>query len=186
MTQNNHPQAPSWEITHWFNTPEPLSLECLHGKIIVIEAFQMLCPGCVSHGLPLATRVSQMFDSSRVAVIGLHTVFEHHQVMTKEALEVFIHEYRIPFPIGIDTPDPENAIPLTMGRYAMQGTPSLILIDHKGRIRQHHYGSVSDLQLGVEIAELLFEANSEKAEVNPQSEQAVDSSDNCSTGKCAI
>ena len=48
--------APSWMITQWFNTPAPLTLEKLRGKAVALYAFQMLCPGCVSHALPQAQR----------------------------------------------------------------------------------------------------------------------------------
>lgn len=155
MTQDTFQQAPQWDVSQWLNTAKPLSLGALRGKVIVLEAFQMLCPGCVAHGLPQAIRVHQTFDSSRVAVIGLHTVFEHHQVMTKDALEVFLHEYRIPFPVGIDTPGEPNGLPLTMAKYAMQGTPTLVLIDSLGRLRLQHLGTITDLQLGAEISRLL-------------------------------
>ena len=89
----------------------------------------MLCPGCVSHGLPQAQRVRATFPQEQVAVIGLHTVFEHHAAMTPVALQAFLHEYRIGFPVGVDRADPESPIPLTMRAYAMQGTPTLVLID---------------------------------------------------------
>ncbi|MEL4014036.1 peroxiredoxin family protein [Dryocola clanedunensis] len=152
----------------------------------MLEAFQMLCPGCVSHGLPQASRVHQTFDRTRVAVIGLHTVFEHHQVMTKDALGVFIHEYRIPFPIGADTPGFGNDIPRTMKSYGMQGTPTLVLIDQLGRIRQQHFGSVPDLQLGAEISALLCESESAKAANNQQVDTASDVAAQCSTQGCPM
>ncbi|WP_296653069.1 hypothetical protein [Thiobacillus sp. 63-78] len=78
MSQIIQQNPPTWEVERWLNTPQPLSLESLRGKVIVLEAFQMLCPGCVLHGLPQATRVHQTFQPSQVAVVGLHTVFEHH------------------------------------------------------------------------------------------------------------
>ena len=53
MTHQPRP-APPLEAARWFNTVEPLTLDLLRGRIVVIEAFQMLCPGCVSHGLPQA------------------------------------------------------------------------------------------------------------------------------------
>ena len=47
--------APPWSIDSWVQgTRTPLSLESLRGKVIVMHAFQMLCPGCVTHGLPQA------------------------------------------------------------------------------------------------------------------------------------
>ncbi|MFC7941670.1 hypothetical protein ACFUPZ_00270 [Microbacterium oxydans] len=79
------------DVSEWVNSA-PVSPESLHGRVVVVEAFQMLCPGCVSHGLPLAQRLHGMFDRSELVVLGLHTVFEHHEVMGREALEVFLSE----------------------------------------------------------------------------------------------
>lgn len=155
-----HPLAPAWQVAHWFNTAAPLTLESLRGRIIVLESFQMLCPGCVSHGLPQAARVHAGFAHDQVAVIGLHTVFEHRDVMTTAALQAFLHEYRIPFPVGVDQPAPHGPIPLTMRAYAMQGTPTLTLIDRQGRVRQQHFGQISDLVLGAQIGALLAEPRS--------------------------
>lgn len=150
--------APEWQVERWFNTEQPLSLASLRGKVVVLEAFQMLCPGCVSEGLPQAQRVHATFSADQVAVIGLHTVFEHHQAMTPVSLEAFLHEYRIHFPVAVDLPDPQGSTPRTMRDYSMRGTPTLILLDAEGCIRQHYFGKVSDLALGAEIALLTAEA----------------------------
>lgn len=152
--------APEWQVERWFNTPSALSVDSLRGKVIVLEAFQMLCPGCVSHGLPQAQRVATAFAREQVVVIGLHTVFEHHAAMTPVSLEAFLHEYRISFPVAVDRAKPGASIPLTMQAYEMRGTPTLILIDGQGAIRHQHFGQVSDLLLGAQIAELISQAKS--------------------------
>lgn len=150
--------APELQTSGWLNTPQPLTLASLRGKVVVLHTFQILCPGCVQVGIPQAQRISQEFDPDRVAVIGLHTVFEHHSVMGRDALEVFVYEYRLRFPIGIDKYDGEpEGVPLTMRAYQMQGTPTLILIDKAGRIRLHKFGHVSDLSVGFSIGALLSE-----------------------------
>ena len=187
-----HPQpAPAWAVQQWFNTDRPLSIEALRGKVIVLEAFQMLCPGCVSHGLPQALRIHQTLSSSEVAVIGLHTVFEHHDAMTPTALRAFLHEYRIPFPVGVDMPDGNGGVPQTMHAYAMRGTPTLILIDARGRLRRQHFGSVSDLTLGAEIAELILEARAmNSGDSTISSQRAPDApsrtGDDCAAGACPV
>jgi thiol-disulfide isomerase/thioredoxin len=150
--------APELQTSGWLNTPQPITLASLRGKVVVLHTFQIFCPGCVQVGIPQAQRISQEFDSSRVAVVGLHTVFEHHEVMGRDALEVFVYEYRLRFPIGIDKYDgPAQGVPLTMRAYQMQGTPSLVLIDKIGRIRLHKFGHVSDLTVGFSIGALLSE-----------------------------
>lgn len=148
--------APPLQVSGWFNVEAPVSLESLRGRVVLLHAFQMLCPGCLSHGLPQARRVHELFPAEQVAVIGLHTVFEHHAVMGPDALEVFIEEYGWPFPIGVDArAEDGGAIPLTMRALNLRGTPSLVLLDRQGRIRFEHFGALDDLALGAVIGQLL-------------------------------
>ena len=175
--------APAWQVERWFNAPRAPSLESLRGKVIVLEAFQMLCPGCVSHGLPQAQRVRATFPHERVAVIGLHSVFEHHAAMTPVALEAFLHEYRIDFPVAVDQPDPQGPLPRTMQAYRMRGTPTLVVIDAQGRLRHQHFGQVPDLVLGAQIAELLVEAEHDIA-MGATGEERGDAG--CADGACAV
>ncbi|WP_194456706.1 TlpA disulfide reductase family protein [Bradyrhizobium sp. CCBAU 53421] len=150
----NQAVAPAPEIaaSRWFNTGEPLSLAALRGRPVLLHAFQMLCPGCVSHGTPQTQRAFELFRHSDLQVIGLHTVFEHHAAMTEVALEAFIHEYRLTFPIGVDEAGDGTPIPVTMQRYGMQGTPTSILIGRDGNIVHHGFGQQSDMALGAIIA----------------------------------
>ena len=148
--------APEMTTGRWFNTLVPLTLAELRGKVVVLHAFQMLCPGCVAHGTPQAEKLHRMFaKSEEVVVIGLHTVFEHHAAMTEVALEAFIHEYRLTLPIAADRPGRDGPIPLTMEQYGMRGTPTTIVIDRDGMIREHAFGQVDDLALGVLIGSVL-------------------------------
>lgn len=151
-------KPPELKTSHWFNSDQALTLDKLQGKVVVIEAFQMLCPGCVSKGLPQAQRVANAFRQPDVVVIGLHTVFEHHAAQgSKEALAAFLHEYRITFPVAIDAPSESGGLPQTMAAYGMQGTPSLLLFDRDGNLRLHKFGVEEDLQLGAQIMSLLGE-----------------------------
>ena len=155
-------QAPDLQISQWFNTEGDLSLDDLKGKVVMIEAFQMLCPGCVSHGIHLAQAVQRTFSEDQVAVIGLHSVFEHHAAMTPVSLAAFLHEYRITFPVGVDAPGTGH-LPKTMEAYQLRGTPSLLLIDKFGKLRAHHFGDVSQLLLGAELAGLLAETHADQS-----------------------
>lgn len=148
--------APEWETDGWLNTDRPLSLSTLRGKVVVLYAFQMLCPGCIHNSLPQAGRVHDIFTGDSLAVIGLHTVFEHHEAMRRPSLEAFAAEFRLGFPIGIDRANGDS-IPATMASYGMQGTPTLVLIDARGRLRKQKFGHEQDLILGAEIQALLME-----------------------------
>ena len=165
-------KAPELQISQWMNSKADITLESCLGKVVLIEAFQMLCPGCVEHGLPQAQKAYQLFSPDDLVVLGLHSVFEHHAAMGPESLKAFLHEYRISFPVGIDQPGENVPVPKTMARYQLQGTPSLILIDRRGYLRRQKFGSISDLQLGAEIMSLVKEeVITEKALVGDTSQQ---------------
>lgn len=152
------PPAPAPEIVaaEWLNADRALSLAALRGRVVAIEAFQMLCPGCVLHALPQAQRLAETFAPESLAVIGLHSVFEHHAAQGLQSLRAFLHEWRIRFPVAVDAPG-EGPLPQTMTAYALQGTPSLLLIDPQGRLRARHFGQISDLALGAEVMALIAE-----------------------------
>jgi AhpC/TSA family len=136
-----------------------MTLARLRGRVVLLHAFQMLCPGCVLHGIPQAQRVAAAFADAPLTVVGLHTVFEHHDVMGPAALDVFLHEYRVTFPVAVDQPNASGTgLPATMQAYAMRGTPTVVLIDAEGLVRRHVFGSYSDLQLGHDLGQLIAEA----------------------------
>lgn len=175
--------APELIASHWLNVDSPLTLRDLRGRVVLIEAFQMLCPGCVSHSLPQAKRVADTFSRDDVVVIGLHSVFEHHAAQgTRDALEAFLHEYRITFPVAIDAPGDEGGLPKSMTAYGMQGTPTLILIDRQGRLRKQKFGMEHDLMLGAEIMTLIKEENASLSELGGGGPSAAV----CDEAGCAI
>lgn len=154
MTQEK-PLAPELAVQRWFNTTSPVTLAGLRGKVVVLHAFQMLCPGCVSDAIPLARRLHALARGSDLVVLGIHTVFEHHAAMTPVALEAFLHEYRVTFPVAVDAPSGSGPIPQTMAAYGMRGTPSTVVIGRDGRIVSHTFGSEDDLALGLQLGALL-------------------------------
>jgi hypothetical protein len=154
-TVNVH--APELLVQTWFNTDRPLLVSGLRGKVVVLTAFQVLCPNSVAAAVPQAARIYETFEPKDVAVIGLHATFEHHDAFNAAVLKAFIHEYRLKFPIALDQPNPASPIPHTMDRYKMRGTPSLVLIDRHGLVRKHAFGPVDDLRIGAEIGALTQE-----------------------------
>jgi len=146
---------------------------------VLLHTFQMLCPGCVLHAIPQAQKVAAMLRETDLAVIGLHTVFEHHEAMTPVSLEAFIHEYRIAFPVGVDKPGESSPVPQTMAAYGFRGTPSTVLIDRRGFIRHHGFGQEDDIALGLRIGMLL--AEDAHSAPSMQDEAAADG---CGDGAC--
>ena len=148
-------EAPEWQVQEWLNVDRSMALADYRGRPIGALAFQMLCPGCVQHALPQLKRIRELFGESQLAVLGLHTVFEHHEAQGRpEVLKAFLHENRIRLPVAIDAPG-EDGVPLTFRAYDMQGTPTVLLIDAEGQLRSQGFGHVDDLRLGAAIGSLL-------------------------------
>lgn len=148
--QSHHYPAPELDVAEWIGAPH--TLEELRGTVVLIEAFQMLCAGCVRYGLPQAQKVHRAFP--KVTVLGLHSVFEHHDAMGVDALKVFLSEFRITFPVAVDRQD-GGLLPVTMRKYGLEGTPSTLIIDQDGGLTFSHLGQLDDLVLGGLLGEVL-------------------------------
>jgi hypothetical protein len=140
MKQGVFMKAQQLQVQEWLNSPQGYSLDVESPRIKIIHAFQMLCPGCVYHGIPQTVELYERLKEFDVDVVGLHTVFENHHAMGPEALKVFIKEWRLPFPVGIDKRLEGEWMPETMKAYQLQGTPTTIVIDRHGEVLVQHFG----------------------------------------------
>ena len=202
--------VPNFGVSSWVQG-DPTNFDQERDHIVVLEVFQVNCPGCFMYAIPDAIRVYHKYKDDGVRVLGLATAFEDFdkntldnlrllaetgQVIgeTKRALAMsgLLQEgdklpYKIPFPLGMDNltrtsgepsheaimdviypqiPDfdsqPENhRIQLiqrvkdylrakeysaeTFEKFALRGTPSTILVDRKGVLRDVSFGQ-TDLE----------------------------------------
>jgi thiol-disulfide isomerase/thioredoxin len=133
-------QAPEWVISEWINSTGH-TLENLQGKVVVIDFFQLWCPGCNKFSIPLMEKWKQKYSDRRdIQLIGIHTVFEGHSQQTPERLRRYVTEKGITYPVGIDKYVSNQRLPETMIRYHTRGTPEMAVIDKNGRIRFQHFG----------------------------------------------
>jgi peroxiredoxin len=146
-------------VSQWFNTDSVVTLEQLKGRVVIVGAFQMLCPGCVAHSIPQLKKLHELSRELPLTVIGLHTVFEHHQAMQPHALQAFIHEYRLTFPVGVAAYAGNSLMPKTMEDWHMRGTPSTFVFSANGDLCLHQFGHSEDLPLGILVGQLMAAAN---------------------------
>lgn len=140
-------KATPLKVQKWLNAPDEYSLDVSANKIKVIHAFQMLCPGCVYHGIPQTVELYNKLQGPDIDIVGLHTVFENHHAMVEESLKVFIKEWRLPFPVGIDQHINGRSLPETMREYQLQGTPTTIVIDQSGEVLVKYFGALDTEKL---------------------------------------
>lgn len=155
-TNNRLTPLARWKVSQWFNTDSHLTLEDFKGRVLIVGTFQMLCPGCVTHCIPQLKKLHQLSQTLPLSVIGIHTVFEHHSAMQAHALQAFMHEYRLEFPVGIDAASINGeAIPQTMSAWQLRGTPSTLVFAPDGQLVLNEFGHIDDLVLGTVIGQFL-------------------------------
>ena len=129
-----HP-APPLEISKWLNGEE-ISLKDLRGKVVVLEFFQLWCPGCNRFSIPLMKEWGGKFkDSKEITFLSVHTVFEGHRYQTTPRLRKFVKEKGIQHPVAVDRHEGKETVPKTMKRYKTGGTPCVVILDKKGIVR---------------------------------------------------
>ncbi len=148
---------PEFQASAWFNAATPPTIKDLKGKVVVLAAFQQHCPGSLRHGIPQAARLAASFSDDEVVVIGLNTPFEETKAQDKAALEKFVADHGLKFPVALDKTNGKS-LPKTMEAYEIQGTPTVLIFDRQGRLRRHYLGQVDDLRLGAEVMALTIEA----------------------------
>jgi len=145
-------QAPEWVISEWINS-NGFTLKDLRGKVVIIDFFQLWCPGCNKFSGPLMEKWRQKYSNRQdIQLVGIHTVFEGHSQQTPKQLRQYVKEKNITYPVGIDDYVSSQRMPETMIRYHTRGTPEIVIIDKSGNIRFQHFGAFSS-----DVAETLID-----------------------------
>jgi len=203
-------KAPNLKVSKWVQGI-PTNFDQEKDQIVLVEVFQVNCPGCFMYGIPEAINIYNKYSSEGVTVLGVATAFEDFDKNTIDNLELLLKtgqvigdtktglsqygklndgklSYKIPFPVGMDSlikesgdigeerikkfiikqnPDfdsqPEgyrNQIiqrvkdylkskeysPETFEEYSLNGTPSTIVVDRKGILRDVSFGQNGGLE----------------------------------------
>jgi len=116
----------------------PNTLSELVGSVVLVEVFQVNCPGCFLYALPKAIQLHEHYQGKGLKIVGLATAFEDYDKNTLENLQRLVEsgevigetlkalthqgmltdgklELRLPFPVGMDRVRPETE-PLTQER----------------------------------------------------------------------
>jgi hypothetical protein len=209
-------KAPNLKIGEWIQGV-PTNIDRELGKVIVVEVFQVNCPGCFLYGIPEAISVFDNTDKSDVKVLGIATAFEDYDKNTLDNLKLLLTKgevigetlralrmygklkgenklpYTIPHPVAMDalirrSGDVQESqvldfleanvegyqtysreqkqmyfdrakhyllskefAALTFEEYKLKGTPSTILIDRNGLVRDIAFGADGGLRSKVDL-----------------------------------
>ncbi len=135
-------------IEKWLNS-EPLTLEQLRGKVVLVDFWTYTCINCI-HTLPYVKRWHEAYKDKGLVVVGVHTPefpFERLTPNVQQAIE----RYGITYPVAQDN------------RYATWKTynniywPAFYLVDKQGRIVYTHFGEGRYQETEAAIQKLLAE-----------------------------
>lgn len=133
----------------WLNS-DPLSLERLKGKVVLVDFWTYSCINC-QRTLPHLRQWHETYKDSGLVIIGVHSPefdFEKDEKNVKKALE----EYEVNWPIVMDS---DMKI---WGSYGNNYWPAKYLIDHKGKIIFTHFGEGNYVETELKIQDALREA----------------------------
>lgn len=82
-------KAPELDISAWLQG-KATSLQDLHGKVVLVEVFQVNCPGCFVHALPEVNHLHNTYAAQGLHVIGLATAFEDFATNTLDNLRLLV------------------------------------------------------------------------------------------------
>ena len=128
--------VPAPEFTHlvqeeWLNS-EPLKLEDLRGKVILVDFWTFDCWNCY-RSFPWLTDMEMRFKDEDFLIVGVHSPEFSHEKIRKN-IEAKVREFKLHHPVMIDND-------FSYWR-AMRNKywPAFYLIDKKGQVRAVFFG----------------------------------------------
>ncbi|PBO85140.1 MAG: thiol-disulfide isomerase [Thaumarchaeota archaeon] len=203
-------KAPNFGVSEWIQGA-PTNFDQEKDHVVLVEVFQVNCPGCFMHAIPEAIEIYNKYKEDGVRVLGIATAFEDFDKNTLENLKMLAEtgevigetkgalsmngklqdgnklSYKIPFPLGMDNltktsgelsqekimefiypqipefdsqpEDYRNQIiqkvknymsskdysAETFEKFSLKGTPSTILVDRKGILRDVSFGQAGHI-----------------------------------------
>ena len=134
----------------WLNSP-PLSMEKLHGKVVLVEFWTRECINCI-HVLPHTKALHEKYGKDGLVVVGVHTP-EYDEERDAKSLQAALNEFSITWPIAVDN---DSRI---WNAYNNRYWPAIYLIDRDGHVVYSHFGEGNYEETEKRVRALLGEAS---------------------------
>ena len=126
-------KAPNLKVAEWIQG-KPTNIDNEIGNVVLIEVFQVNCPGCFIYGIPGAIKIYRNYNNKGVTVLGIATAFEDFDKNTLDNLKLLLFTgevigetrkalgqygqlveenklpYNIPFPVAMDSLHKESDV----------------------------------------------------------------------------
>ncbi|KDB06680.1 Redoxin domain protein [Burkholderia sp. lig30] len=137
-------------IDTWLNS-EPLTMQRLRGKVVLIDFWTYSCINCI-HTLPYVKSWYEKYRNQGLVVVGVHTP-EYPIERDTDNVRTAISRFGIRYPVAQDN---QYA---TWNAYGNQYWPAFYLIDRHGRVVYSRVGEGGYAQTEATIQRLLAEKN---------------------------
>jgi thiol-disulfide isomerase/thioredoxin len=150
MDKSQFKRAPEFTgTTGYINTPSPVKLADLKGKIVLVHFWTYTCSNCI-HTIPYLNNWYQKYSNKGLVIVGVQTPefdFEKNIGNVKKAVQ----DFKIKYPVILDN-DYVN-----WNAYGNNYWPRDYLVDNQGFIRYNHIGEGDYAQTEQMIQSLLAE-----------------------------
>lgn len=131
-TQGKYPSAPDFAgIDKWINS-EPLKIEQLRGKVVLVDFWTYTCINCI-RTLPYLKDWDSKYRDKGLVIVGIHTPEFEFEKKYENVLKA-VNNYQLKYPVAQDN----NYV--TWSLYQNRYWPHKFLIDIDGYIRYDHIG----------------------------------------------
>ena len=143
--------APELANTVWLNTPMPLHLADLRGKVVLLEMWTFDCINC-RHTIPQLNAWYKTYGNQGLVIIGNHyPEFPYEADLNN--LKQAVQQLGIQYPVAQDNQG------VTWNAYKNSYWPTIYLIDKSGHIRYIQIGEGAYAITEAAIQDLLAEKN---------------------------
>ena len=82
-------RAPNLSVSEWVQG-RPTNIDKETGNVVLVEVFQVNCPGCFIYGIPQAVDMYKKYYNNDLRVLGVATAFEDFDKDTLENLKLLL------------------------------------------------------------------------------------------------
>ena len=136
-------------ITGFVNTPAPIKLADLKGKVVLVHFWTYTCINCI-HTIPHLNDWYQKYSNKGLVIVGVQTP-EFSDEKNIDNVKTAVNNFQIKYPVILDN----NYA--TWNAYGNNYWPRDYLVDNQGYIRYSHIGEGDYAQTEQMIQSLLAE-----------------------------
>jgi thiol-disulfide isomerase/thioredoxin len=136
-------------ISNWINS-DPLTMEQLRGKVVLIDFWTYTCVNCI-RTMPYLREWQAKYADHGLAIIGVHAPEFEFEKVTENVVRA-VEEF------GLDYPHAQDNDFGTWRAYRNQFWPAKYLVDAGGIVRYSHFGEGGYDETEEQIRELLTHA----------------------------